>query len=184
LQKTQAPKPPVQIAVACALTKGDRADTIVRMLTELGAMQIIFFESALCVREVLPQKIDKKIFRWKKIAIESVKQCRRPEIPQIGPVADFAGLLELSQAFDYKVAFWEKRAGDSDSLKKLPELERTGKILALIGPEGGFTDDEAAALAAQGFVLAGLGPRILRADTAAVAGIVLLQSLFGDMAQA
>jgi 16S rRNA (uracil1498-N3)-methyltransferase len=181
IKESQMPKPPVEIAVACALIKGDRLDTAVRMLTELGAGQIIFFESAFCVREILPQKTEKKLLRWEKLAIESVKQCGRPSIPKIGPVVDFKGLLEISGDFDFRLAFWEKKALDSTPLKKMPELIKAMKILALIGPEGGFSVDEASALADAGFAMAGLGPRILRADTAAAAGIVLLQSAFGDM---
>ena len=101
---------------------------------------------------------------------------------KIGETVSFEEMLNLGQFFDLKVAFWE------DELQPVhANLPRPGgqinTVFALIGPEGGFTQKEIEIARDRGFITVGLGPRILRAETATVAACVLLQYLFGDISQ-
>jgi 16S rRNA (uracil1498-N3)-methyltransferase len=124
-----------------------------------------------------------RVERWKRIAREAVKQCRRGRIPAIASVGTLEDILLESQHFDERILFWEEAR---DSLPAAP-LANDGipqKVMIVVGPEGGFSTEEAARAHKQGFRLATLGPRILRAETAAVAACALVQHLYGDLTRA
>ncbi len=116
--------------------------------------------------------------RWRKIAKESLKQCRRNQIPDIAETASFEDMLNIGKDSDIKIIFWEN---ENTPFLLFPDKMDYQKIFAVMGPEGGFTRDEVDAAKESGFVTGGLGPRILRAETAAVTACSLLQYIFGDM---
>ena len=99
---------------------------------------------------------------------------------EIGDTVSFEKILNLSQTADLKIAFWEDESKPLNA--ELPKPNRKiNNIYALLGPEGGFTQQEIESARDRGFATTSLGPRILRAETATVAACVLLQHLFGDM---
>jgi 16S rRNA (uracil1498-N3)-methyltransferase len=104
-------------------------------------------------------------------------------VPGIEPVGCWEDILRRRKQFDTGIMFWE---GAQESLTAMPasESETPRKVLAVIGPEGGFSEEEAAAAEQAGFQLVTLGPRILRAETAAVAAGALVQHLYGDLRKA
>ncbi|MEJ2656669.1 MAG: 16S rRNA (uracil(1498)-N(3))-methyltransferase [Desulfobacterales bacterium] len=171
---------PVQITVAQGFLKERKMDGIVRQLCELGITKWMPF----IAERSVPMPDEKKLLtrkkRWNKIVQEAVKQCRRGCVMTIGEAASFSQVLNLAKDCDFKIAFWEEESRPVQSIK--PE-GRIRSVFVLIGPEGGFTREEIEKAKDHGFVTAGLGPRILRAETAAVAACALLQYLFGDMGQ-
>ncbi len=171
---------PLHLIVAQALLKEGKMDGILRQLSEIGVARFVPFISSRSVPIANPDRFEPRLERWRKIARESIKQCRRGIPIQIDSPQAFEQVLELSETCDAKIFFWEEA---KDLIPKNFEIQGAGRrsILLMIGPEGGFSQAESEAAGARGFIKAGLGPRILRAETAPVAAAAILQYLFGDM---
>ena len=171
---------PVQITLAVALTKGEKMDFIVEKATELGVQTIIPFVSSYSIPRLDESKIVKRGERWRKIALSAAKQCGRTRMPEISPVFEYRKLLDDAPARTLKLICWEKE--QQRSLYQVHEQRRDVEaVLIVIGPEGGFTAEEAQMAQRQGFEPVELGRRILRAETAAVTAIALVQFLWGDL---
>lgn len=173
---------PVQIIVAQALLKNRKMDTLVRQLAELGITKWIPFVAERSVPRPVKKRLLTRSERWKKIAKEAVKQCQRSRIMEIGTLLSFKEALNIEDECDLKIVFWENESNLISSTLLKPERHYR-KIYAMLGPEGGFSEEEIERARGCGFVIASLGPRILRAETATIAVCVLLQYLFGDMGQ-
>lgn len=177
---TSISESPVKITIGQALLKAGKMDRVVRQLTELGIYALIPLLAERCVPRHEPGRWAEKKQRWQSIARESLKQCGRSQIPRLGPPASFEGLVGTAQAYDLRIIFHHGTSGlDSRPYPRYPRDVR--KVLALIGPEGGFTPDEAKVALECAFVCVSLGPRILKADTAAIAACAILQYAFGDL---
>lgn len=165
------PPAPAHITVAQGIPKGQKMDFVVEKLTELGAAAIVPFE---CERSVVTGVGNAKIERWRRLAKTASQQCGRTGIARVDDPLTFAQLLEGFGSYDCVLFAWEL-AERVPLRQTLPALvsQRTG-ILVVVGPEGGFTHDEAAAARSAGAQPLWLGPRILRAETA---GLVLLSVL-------
>lgn len=171
---------PVHITLAQSYLKDKKMDTLVRQITELGISRFLPVQASRSVPRPDANKLRGRLDRWGKIAQESLKQCGRSVLPEIGEPVDFQGMLHQAQDYDLKILFWEKSRGPIPSDADLKKKVR--RIILLLGPEGGFSDDEAAQAEEKGFIAASLGPRILKAETATLAACSLAQHLFGDMA--
>ncbi len=173
-------EPSVQITIAQALLKARKMDHIVRQMTELGIYALIPLMAERSVPRPHPKQWTEKEQRWKSIARESLKQCGRSQIPHLGPLSSLKEIVGKSQAYDLSIIFHQ----DNPGLKPQScpgDARDVRNVLALIGPEGGFTHEEVRLATEYGFVRASLGPRILKADTAAVAACAVLQYAFGDL---
>jgi len=170
---------PARITLAQGFLKENKMDDLIRPLTELGIHCLRPFYAARSVSRPKARGLEKRLGRWRKKALEAVKQCRRARIPIIEPADSLMDVLKGSDGFDLKIFFWE---GEPLAVK-LPEqsLPSSRSILAVVGPEGGFSEDEVQMARERGFLICGLGPRILRAQTAALAACTVLQYRFGDM---
>ena len=171
---------PVQITIAQALLKARKMDHIVRQLTELGIYALIPIKAERSVPRLEPQRWPEKKKRWQSIAQESLKQCGRSQIPRLELPTSFDKLVGTSQSYDLKIIFHQSSHGLKSGLYSI-HAKDVRKVLAFIGPEGGFTSDEVKQAIKCGFVCISLGPRILKADTAAVAACTILQYAFGDV---
>jgi 16S rRNA (uracil1498-N3)-methyltransferase len=170
----------VQIIVAQSFLKEKKMDDLVRNLCELGITQWIPFFSQRSIARPDAKRLAGRSQRWQRIATEAVKQCRRIDTPQIADALSFEEMLDFSQNFDSRIVFWENESSPLTGELALKD-NPVKKILLMLGPEGGFTDQEVKLLQDKGFISAGLGPRILRAETATIAAVALVQYLFGDM---
>ena len=176
-----ASESPVQIIVAQALLKDKKMDILARQLTEIGITKLIPFTSIRSVPRPDKKRLSERRKRWEKIAIEALKQCRRGHVTEIGETITFNDVIKIDDECDLKIVFWENESKPiSDAVQQVHDRHYR-KILAVLGPEGGFTEKEIEDARACGFVTASLGPRILRAETAAVAACTILQYIFGDM---
>ncbi len=171
---------PLQIAVYQSFLKEKKMDVLVRMLTEIGISAWIPVFSHRSVPRPDEKRQMQRLERWKEIALQSIKQCRRAAPPEILPPIPFDQVVFDSKGADLKLIFYENA---SQSLKAFiaPEIKKPSKIVLLLGPEGGFTQKENDSAITAGFTSVSLGPRILRAETAAVAACVIIQHLFGDL---
>ncbi len=170
---------PVSITLAQAFLKGKKMDGLICQLTELGLKRWVVFGSKRSIPILNKNRIAARAERWKKISIEAVKQCRRGVLPHISFLEDFESVLDLSDSNDLNVIFWEGKAYDLASPRNVDSNVKN--ILIVIGPEGGFEDIEIKYAKSRGFIVASLGPRILRAETATIAAVTIFQYLFGDM---
>ena len=170
-------EPKQRLTLYMALPKGDKMEFIVQKAVELGASEIVPYLSKNCVSR--PDKTDKKVERWRKIASEAAKQCGRgvlPVVSEVLPVAEaFARAAQSETAlFLYEN---ENKTGLRDAL-----AAGLGKTVSLmVGPEGGFTPAEAEAAKAAGLVSVPLGTRILRCETAPVAALAAVLYAGGNM---
>ena len=173
-------EPPVRITVGQAVLKHKKLDTTIRQLTELGMDGWMPVDTERSISKIDDKNERTKSERWQTIVRESVKQCQRGLIPQIYPAVDFKKALLLGTQHDINIIFSDKD-GDTLDLIKNRTYRPGAAIFLLLGPEGGFTPREIELALQHGFIAAGLGPRILKADTAAVAACAIVQNLFGDM---
>lgn len=169
-----------QVILLGGLLKGDKQDFVIQKATELGASEVV---PVLCQRSV-PQlgeeRAEKRQQRWARIALAAAQQCRRPDVPRVlGPTPLAAALQACAlDPTPLSLLLYEGPAAPLHAL--LPGSSELAPpalsaVRLLVGPEGGFTDAEVAAATAAGFLPASLGPRILRAETAVVAALAVLQ---------
>ena len=171
---------PLQVTLGVALTKGDKMDFVVEKATELGVQKIAPFTSTFSVPKVAADKIAARTARWRKIALSATKQCGRTRAPEILPLCGFETLVKYDSGGMLKLLFWEDE--QHQSLRQTHEKYSQAKSLLLaIGPEGGFDTQEAELAKSHGFELVHIGRRILRAETAALAALSLVQFLWGDL---
>jgi len=159
-----------QLTVWQALLKGDHLEPVIRHGTELGIARFGLFVSERCVaREVGPRRME----RLRAVAREAAEQSERGMVPPVDAPIPYAEALKA--AAPGSVLLFERHDG-----KRLAEMEPPPSVF--IGPEGGFSQDEVAAAERAGVPIAGLGPRILRSETVAVAVAAAILSRTGDFA--
>ncbi|QNG61164.1 16S rRNA (uracil(1498)-N(3))-methyltransferase [Bacillus sp. PAMC26568] len=160
---------PVSVTIASGLPKGDKLEWIFQKGTELGAASFIPFNAARSVVKIDSKKAAKKVERWRKIVKEASEQSYRNLIPEVHEPAGWNKLLEISKSFDLKIVAYEE-SSKKDELSNLAKALNTAipgqSILVVFGPEGGLTEEEIKQLADTDFIVCGLGPRILRTETA------------------
>ena len=180
LKEAFATESPLKIFLGQSLLRGNKFDTILRKSVELGVNEVapIFAERSV-VKISNPDSL-KKVERWNKISWEASKQSGRSQIPKVKPI--FNSIEEFSRAcedFDLKIVFWEEE--ETVRLRDI-ELKNTPRSVAVVtGPEGGLTGAEIKVAREAGFCTVSLGSRILRAETAPIAVLSLLQNLWGDL---
>lgn len=160
---------PLELVLAPALLKGPKMDLVVEKATELGVQRLAPVLSARVVGLGVHRE------RWQRIAVSAAKQSGRTRVPRI----DAPAPLDVVVAAPWpglRVVPWEEE--HAVRLDRLPA--EASAVVALIGPEGGLTADEIALAGAHGFVALTLGPRILRAETAAIAVAAHCQRRWGD----
>lgn len=181
IEKTApATESPVHISIAQSYLKEKKMDLLIRQLTELGVSFWFPFFSERSIPLPDQKKLALRRQRWKKIAIEAVKQCRRNRLMEVGQALSFNEMLLSAKNSDLKIIFWENADLALNSNKFFSEKKNIRSVYAVIGPEGGFSNDEIKKALQQGFLPVKMGPRILRAETATIAACALLQYLFGD----
>lgn len=159
---------PVRITLCAAIVKFDRFEWMIEKATELGVDSILPVEATRTEKGLFDAS-RKRSERWARIARESSQQSRRVQVPEILPAVRFERCLE--QTADHRFFFDE--AGAPPLLREIP-AERSDSAALLIGPEGGWTDDERRLALASGWTPVSLGPLVLRAETAASAALAVV----------
>lgn len=156
---------PVKITLYMAYPKGDKLETVVQKAVELGAFRIVPFESSRCVKKPKAEKTDKQTERLQKIAKEAAKQSGRGIVPEVCKPVSFSEMLSLASRAELPLLCYEGER--TLSLKEaLRGKENVSDICAVVGCEGGFSEEEARLCREAGLVSVSLGPRILRCETA------------------
>ena len=171
---------PLALTLALGLTKGEKMDFVVEKATELGVATILPFASSFTVPKLNDKKIADRSERWRKIALSAAKQSGRTQVPEILPLCEFGQMVQGADSRRLKLLFWEKET--TQSLRQVYDANADAPaILIVIGPEGGLSSAEAQLALARDFHSVHLGRRILRAETAAIAALSLVQFLWGDL---
>jgi 16S rRNA (uracil1498-N3)-methyltransferase len=177
------PESSLQLTLAVALLKGEKFDLVVQKATELGAARIVPIVTKLAdVRLRDDSDATKRVARWQRIALEACKQSGRARVPEIAaPVASAAFIENVpSDANEWRVMFAER--GGLGLIETIKQLQTQPRIVtALVGSEGGWTDEEIQLARDAGWSITTLGGRTLRAETAAITATALLQHAFGDL---
>jgi 16S rRNA (uracil1498-N3)-methyltransferase len=172
-----APRPesPLRLVLALSPLKGDRMELVIQKATELGVSEVWPVVTARTDAAARPALKGSRQERWDKVASGAAEQSGRATVPMVAPTTTLDKLL--AQPFDGHRALLLER-GENAALESLGHCRA---LLVLIGPAGGWEDQEARRLNDAGFTAVSLGPRILRAETAAIAAVALAQSLWGDL---
>ncbi|HMK49974.1 MAG TPA: 16S rRNA (uracil(1498)-N(3))-methyltransferase [Thermodesulfovibrionales bacterium] len=175
---------PVNIVLVQSLLKGEKMDMVVQKATELGVKDIV---PVITERSQLRET--RKTGRWQKIAAEASRQSGRTLVPLVKEPAEFLSFIETvgrpgpetpEQREPGGFIFYEEE-GERLSQAVLTTCSQSSSLLLVVGPEGGFTKPEVEAAREIGLRVVSLGKRILRAETAAIAAVALVQHLLGDL---
>jgi 16S rRNA (uracil1498-N3)-methyltransferase len=179
-----APAPsPVRITLCQALIKSHRMDFLVEKTSELGVDRIVPYFAERTVVKVDAGKARERVRHWQEIAHSAAAQSDRAMPAGIGPLCAFDEMLSLlSKEKALKILLWEQ-----EGVRNLKDILRAvpppAGVLAMVGPEGGFTEQEVREAGEAGFVSVSLGHRILRAETAAITLVTVLQYEWGDLSK-
>jgi 16S rRNA (uracil1498-N3)-methyltransferase len=172
----------MEVVLYQGMPKGDKLELIIQKCTELGVSQVIPVETSRSVVHLDGNKAGKKLERWQKIAQEASQQSKRVQVPTVGPYYNWKQMLkEVEQAEGLTIVFWEDE--QTQSLKALLRRQsaKPQRINLIVGPEGGLSEDEVVQLRDLGAVSASLGKRILRTETAGMAGISMIMYEFDEL---
>jgi 16S rRNA (uracil1498-N3)-methyltransferase len=166
----------IQLTLACAIPKASGMDDIVDRLTQLGVTTLIpMMTERVLAKTFEPQK---KLDRWRKIALNAAEQSQRNSLLEIPGVLGLDEVMQMTANFDLKLI--PTLYGRTKSLTEVLQKLSSGKIVVLIGPEGDFTSQEVEKAQLEGFIPVSLGRNVLRVDTAAVAVAALVQLNFQE----
>ena len=171
-------EPRTRVTLYAAYPKQGKLEEVIRHGVELGVAQVVPFFSRYCV--AAPKKEEAKNERYNRIAAEAAKQCGRGLVPDVRmPLPDFASVCAEFGQYDLVLFFYE---GGGRSLRQIiANTPDAARIALVTGSEGGFAPEEAQQAAASGGVTVGLGPRILRCETAPLAALAAVMTLTGDL---
>lgn len=161
---------PLRITLVSSLIKGDKLDLVIQKAVELGVVRFVPIAAGRSVVDAA--SANKKLDRWRKIALDACKQSGRARLIEIGEVSTLGDMLSSSGD---KVFFSERDGG------KIADVKVSGDVTLFIGPEGGWEDSEISAAENAGCQMVTLDGRILKADTGAIVAVSLLQHHFGDL---
>ena len=170
----------VHLTVAQALLKGRAFDEVVRRCAELGVAEVVPIRTERTIGKLKPAAEAERLSRWEAVALAAVKQSRGVFLPRIAEVGSLARVAELATGHDIALVAWEEES--QAGLKgALVGARRPGRILLVVGPEGGLAAGEVDLLAKAGAVPVSAGRRVLRADWAAAAVAAMISHETGGL---
>ena len=161
-----------------SLLKGEKMDWVIQKATELGMAELVPIQSRHSVVQLKADRVDHQLARWQRIALEAAQQSEQWRIPPIATPKSLAALLASRTTGTITLMLAERREGKSLQTVELPQ-DVTGAVLVLIGPEGGWSQEEVQIAEQANVVPITLGQQILRAETSAIVAIGILQSRLG-----
>ena len=177
-RRDSAAEPETEVILYQALPKFDKLEYIVQKSVELGVSKIVPVLTSRCISRPDEKTMKKKLERLRKISDEAAKQSGRGKLPEIGELLTFKNaVLEMTKA-ETPILFFEHA---QYPLHEIMEKRTGGTITMMVGSEGGFSDEEAEYAKEKGALIASLGPRILRCETAPVAALSAIMYAAGEM---
>ena len=176
---SESTEPPVDVWLAQALPKGDKMDQIVQKAVELGVKGIYPLQTSHCIVRYDFAKQTEKLRRWQKISQEASQQCGRGVVPEVGPFMSLPEMFDRMAPGTRVLTLYEGTG--REGLRSILTNDFCGAWMLVVGPEGGFSEAEASYCRDRGARLAGLGPRILRTETAGLAALSAILYECGDL---
>jgi 16S rRNA (uracil1498-N3)-methyltransferase len=173
-----ATESPLDLTLAQGIPKADKMEHVIRMATELGVTRVIPLLTERTVVRLEPTRSASRLARWRRVAREAAQQSGRAAVPEIATVQPISSWRLDLPSDGLLVCFWEEERRGLDRLLPPGPCRRATVV---VGPEGGLTGDEVRGLADAGALVASLGPRLLRTETAGVVAVALLQARYGDL---
>ncbi len=175
LEKLPAVNGLSNVTVCFALIKEQRLDYLLQKSTEAGATSFIPLVTKRTVVKVDEKKASNKLQRWQKICKEAAEQAYRTSVPVVQAISDLKKIITT----DYDVKLLCSLNENTQNIKKvIPKINKYDKILIVVGPEGGFEKDEEKFLTENGFISVSLGENVLRAETAPVVALSMINYEF------
>jgi 16S rRNA (uracil1498-N3)-methyltransferase len=177
-------EPKLDVWIAQSLPKGDKLETVIQKGTEVGATAFLPFASARTIVQYDAKKEAKRLDRWRKIAKEAAEQAHRSKVPDVRDAMRWSDVLDAAESAQLALFCYEKESGGKqlkDALREARLEAGRGPVLVIVGPEGGFTEAEAAEAERRGCVPVGLGRRILRTETAGLVAAACILYESGEM---
>ncbi|MGI6550008.1 MAG: 16S rRNA (uracil(1498)-N(3))-methyltransferase [Syntrophomonadales bacterium] len=175
--------PPIAITLVQGLAKGEKMDYIIQKSVELGANRIIPVQTDHSVVKLDRERALGKVKRWNRMTLEACKQCGRNQPPVVEEVSRLDAVLKRVSGMMPSIFFYEQcktnKLGALLNQHRQEMLEQG--VAVFIGPEGGFSQSEAQLAEKSGALMAGLGPRTLRTETAGLAALTILMWELGDL---
>ena len=173
---------PLSVTLVQGISSGERMDFSLQKSVELGITAIQPIQAERSVVKLSAERKEKRLRHWQQIVIAACEQCGRNVVPVVRPVLGLTEWLVQASGVGGQASGGELRIHLSpDAELRLRDLEKpTGPVLLAVGPEGGFSEQEHAALQQFGFVGVKLGPRVLRTETAGLAALAAMQMAWGD----
>ena len=177
---------PLQLYLAMSIVRSDRFDWVIQKSTELGVAGIYPITSKYTQVKTNAEQLEKRLNHWNKIAISSCEQCGRAKLPQIFPPMPLTQLLMDQKESNILALCTENNQKEQvinpiTSLRENESIDAKDRIICLVGPEGGWQNEELEFFEQRQLLQLSLGSRILRSETAAISAVVLMQSFFGDL---
>lgn len=168
---------PLNITLVQAVSAAERMDFTLQKSVELGVAEIRPVISERCVVRLSGERAEKRVARWQEIVVSACEQSGRNIVPKVLPLTTYAQALQQLPQETTKLLMSLNRA------QKLSDVQpQSGKIVFMVGPEGGWTEQEEQQAFDAGFQSVTLGKRVLRTETASLAAIAAMQTLWGDFA--
>lgn len=163
------------------ILKGEKMDTVVQKCTELGVRGFSAYHSSRCQGKLNSQQSRKKQERWQRIGLNACKQCLRAQPMQLDMPRTYSDLhtKPVGQKEMLRLLFWEEEK--QTHLYDIPEIATADSIALLLGPEGGLSGAEVELAREQGYRSVSLGKKILRAETATLTAVSVVQYLAGNL---
>lgn len=174
-EETANHESPLKITLIQSVSSGERMDFTLQKSVELGVAEIQPVISERCVVRLNGERADKRVGRWQDIVISACEQSGRNVVPKVLPLMTYQEALQRLPAHPTKLLMSLNRA---QTLKQIQPA--SDGLIFMVGPEGGWTDKEEQQAFDAGFQSVTLGPRILRTETASLAAIAAMQTLWGD----
>ncbi len=172
-------EPATDVWLFQCMPKTDKMDAIIQRATEIGASAIVPVMSSRTIPRPDNERQQARYARWRKIAVESAELSGRLRVPQVVEQVLFARALEMARDFDLRLMPWEQER--ARSMKQVLVDVRPSRVFLLIGPEGGFSEQEAAQAIEEGVLPVTLGPRMMRTENAGAVALSLILYELGDM---
>lgn len=173
-------EPPYRLTLAQGIAGSDKMDWLIEKAVELGATNFVPLTTSRSVVRLSGERAQRRQLHWKRIVQSACEQCGRNRLPDVAPsreIGTWLGGMPKTAAEGELRVILSPRA--NASFASLPYDPPKGEVIVLVGPEGGFSSAEEAAAESHGFVPVGLGPRVLRTETAGIAVLAALAARWG-----
>ena len=171
---------PIELYLFQGLPKSDKMELIIQKAVELGVVGIIPVNMERCIAKIEPKKVKSKVERWQAISESAGKQSKRTIIPKVYEPLSLTDAVKMASTMDLFILPYEAKDGMSSTIDAIKKMKAGMKVAVMIGPEGGFSEQEVLVATNSGANVISLGKRILRTETASITALSMFM-LYAEM---